>query len=151
MPLSRRDWMKTTAAALGPTLLVPSARAYDVDEVERRLADPNGVEGVSKQDLPTPALILDLDALESNIARMASHAKQAGVDLRPHAKTHKTPEIAKRQVAAGALGACAATIPRCRRRVSGLITSTSELSSRSRVSDSIARWARSMMVPPGVS
>ena len=110
MPLSRRDWMKTTAAALGPTLLVPSARAYDVDEVERRLADPSGVEGVSKQDLPTPSLILDLDALESNIARMATHAKQAGVDLRPHAKTHKTPEIAKRQIAAGALGVCAATI-----------------------------------------
>lgn len=110
MPLTRRAWMKTTVAALGPTLLAPKANAYDVDEVERRLADPNGVDGVSKHDLPTPSLILDLDALESNIARMASHAKQAGVDLRPHAKTHKTPEIAKRQVAAGALGVCAATI-----------------------------------------
>ena len=104
--------MKTTlTAALGPTILIPGrAAAYDLAEIERKLADPSGVEGVSKNDLPTPALIVDLDILEGNIARMAAHAKQAGLDLRPHAKTHKTPEIAKRQVAAGALGVCAATI-----------------------------------------
>lgn len=108
--MTRRNWLKTATAALAPSLLLPKTKAYEVAEIERRLADPDGVEGVSKQDLPTPSLILDLDALESNIARMAAHAKQAGVDLRPHAKTHKTPEIAKRQIAAGALGVCAATI-----------------------------------------
>ncbi len=92
---------------------LPAARAatgYDVDEIERRLAKGKGIEGVSKADLPTPSLILDLDALEFNIATMAEHAKANGVDLRPHAKTHKTPEIARRQLAAGALGVCCATI-----------------------------------------
>ena len=99
--------MMTMAAAL------PGARAatgYDVDEIERRLAKGEGIEGVSKADLPTPSLIVDLDDLEYNISTMARHAKANGVDLRPHAKTHKTPEIARRQLAAGALGVCCATI-----------------------------------------
>ncbi len=102
---------RTVTAALAPAMMTPGrAMAYDVDEVERRLSHTGGVEGVSKQDLPTPSLILDLDALEANVARLAAHAKQAGVDLRPHAKTHKTPEIARRQMDAGALGICTATI-----------------------------------------
>ncbi|MEK7386377.1 MAG: DSD1 family PLP-dependent enzyme, partial [candidate division NC10 bacterium] len=61
-----------------------------------------------RDDIPTPALLLDLDRFERNLARMAAHARQAGKNLRPHAKTHRCPEIARRQVAAGALGvACA--------------------------------------------
>lgn len=58
----------------------------------------------------TPALILDLDALERNIATMAGRAKTLGVALRPHAKSHKCPEIARRLAAAGALGPGCATI-----------------------------------------
>jgi len=61
-----------------------------------------------RNDIPTPALLLDLDRFERNLERMASHARHAGKHLRPHAKTHKCPEIARRQVAAGAIGvACA--------------------------------------------
>ncbi len=60
--------------------------------------------------LDTPALVLDLDALERNIAAMAAFAKSAGVELRPHAKTHKSVEIARRQVAAGAIGISCATL-----------------------------------------
>src|SRR5438477_5444994 len=55
-------------------------------------------------DLDTPALIVDLDRLESNIARMADIARKGGKRLRPHTKTHKTPEIARMQVSAGARG-----------------------------------------------
>ncbi|MFC5069717.1 DSD1 family PLP-dependent enzyme [Flaviflagellibacter deserti] len=55
----------------------------------------------------TPALVVDLDALEANIAAMASRAKAGGMALRPHAKTHKSAEIAKLQLAAGAIGICA--------------------------------------------
>lgn len=61
-------------------------------------------------DLPTPCLIVDLDRFEENIQRMARFAKERGVALRPHAKTHKCPDIARRQIAAGAVGVCAATI-----------------------------------------
>jgi D-serine deaminase-like pyridoxal phosphate-dependent protein len=55
-------------------------------------------------DLETPAVLVDLDVVESNIARMAERARASGVRLRPHAKTHKVVEIARRQVAAGAVG-----------------------------------------------
>jgi D-serine deaminase-like pyridoxal phosphate-dependent protein len=61
-----------------------------------------------REEIPTPALVLDLDRFERNVARMAQHVRAAGKSLRPHAKTHRCPEIARRQVAAGALGvACA--------------------------------------------
>jgi D-serine deaminase-like pyridoxal phosphate-dependent protein len=64
----------------------------------------------SRQALATPALILDLDRFEHNLAAMARLAKRAGLELRPHAKTHKTVEIARRQVAAGAVGVSVATL-----------------------------------------
>ncbi len=64
----------------------------------------------SRVQLMTPALVIDLDALEGNIARMAEHARRHGVGLRPHAKTHKSVTIARMQVTAGALGACVATL-----------------------------------------
>ena len=98
-------------ATLAPTLLTPGgAKGYSVDEVEKRLSSEKAIEGVTKHDLPTPALLLDLDRLEHNLAAMSEHAKGASVDLRPHAKTHKSAEIARRQTAAGALGVCTATI-----------------------------------------
>jgi D-serine deaminase-like pyridoxal phosphate-dependent protein len=63
---------------------------------------------MNRDEIPTPALLLDLDRFERNVARMAAHARAVGKNLRPHAKTHRCPEIARRQVAAGALGvACA--------------------------------------------
>jgi 3-hydroxy-D-aspartate aldolase len=61
-----------------------------------------------RDEIPTPALLLDLDRFERNLKRMADHARGVGKSLRPHAKTHRCPEIARRQIAAGALGvACA--------------------------------------------
>ena len=62
------------------------------------------------QQIPTPALIVDLDQFETNIARMAVRIKESGKALRPHAKAHKCAEIAKRQIAAGAIGVCVATV-----------------------------------------
>jgi 3-hydroxy-D-aspartate aldolase len=64
----------------------------------------------SRLALDTPALLIDGDALERNIAAMANHAQAAGVSLRPHAKTHKCLRIAELQVATGALGICCATL-----------------------------------------
>jgi D-serine deaminase-like pyridoxal phosphate-dependent protein len=69
-----------------------------------------------RPDLPaleridTPALIVDAAALRSNIERMAQTAAAHKVALRPHAKTHKSPAIARRQLAAGAVGICCATL-----------------------------------------
>ncbi|WP_144793001.1 alanine racemase [Kocuria palustris] len=63
-------------------------------------------------DLPlaTPAVVVDRRILEANIVRVAASAQARGLSLRPHAKTHKMPEIARRQIAAGAVGLTVATI-----------------------------------------
>ena len=58
----------------------------------------------STDDLETPVVLVDLDVLDRNIARMAERARAAGVRLRPHAKTHKVIEVGRRQIAAGAVG-----------------------------------------------
>lgn len=62
--------------------------------------------GDALADVDTPALILDLDKFESNLRRMIDATRAAGVRLRPHAKSHKCVEIARRQIAAGAVGVC---------------------------------------------
>ena len=62
----------------------------------------------SRHDLNTPALVVDLGALDRNIAAMAERTRH--VRLRPHAKTHKSVDIARRQIAAGAVGVCCAKL-----------------------------------------
>jgi D-serine deaminase-like pyridoxal phosphate-dependent protein len=76
------------------------------EELHGALIDQQG----SRRDLNTPVLVLDLDALGRNIATMADFARGHGIKLRPHAKTHKSPDIAKLQIAAGAVGVCCAKI-----------------------------------------
>jgi len=56
------------------------------------------------EDLPTPTVLIDVDVVERNLARMAEAARSAGVRLRPHAKTHKVPQVGRMQIAAGASG-----------------------------------------------
>lgn len=62
--------------------------------------------GAPLDEIDTPALIVDLDAFKHNLDKMAAFARSAGVRLRPHAKTHKCPTIARKQIAAGAVGQC---------------------------------------------
>src|SRR5450432_3223593 len=64
-----------------------------------RLGDPVAT-------VESPALVIDLDAMERNLAAMAAFARSHGVRLRPHAKMHKSAAIAKAQIAAGAVGVC---------------------------------------------
>lgn len=58
----------------------------------------------------TPYLVIDEQQLESNLAAMAAHAERLGVFMRPHAKTHKSVEVARRQLAHGAIGLTVATV-----------------------------------------
>ncbi|MBT4942681.1 MAG: D-TA family PLP-dependent enzyme, partial [Chloroflexi bacterium] len=55
-------------------------------------------------ELDTPSVVIDVDVLEKNINDMADHCKNLGITLRGHTKSHKNPEIAKMQVAAGSKG-----------------------------------------------
>ena len=72
----------------------------------------NGVvpAGISKWDLDTPALCVDLDKMEANIAKAQAVLTRNGVTSRPHAKTHKCAAIASLQLAAGAIGICTAKL-----------------------------------------
>ncbi len=75
--------------------------------------------GMALADVDTPALVVDLDPLERNLARMAEAAAAAGVALRPHAKTHKSVHIAQKQVALGAVGVCCQKVSEAEAMVAG--------------------------------
>jgi len=62
------------------------------------------------QELPTPALTIDLDILECNLDRMAAYCREHRIGLRPHTKTHKVPEVARMQVERGAVGLTVAKV-----------------------------------------
>jgi D-serine deaminase-like pyridoxal phosphate-dependent protein len=67
---------------------------------------PPAMPGMPLSEVDTPALLIDLDAFERNLKRMADAVSKAGVRLRPHAKTHKSPIIGQKQIAHGAVGLC---------------------------------------------
>lgn len=81
-----------------------------------------GAQG-SRRDLNTPVLVIDRPALERNIVRMADFAAAQGLKLRPHAKTHKSVDIARLQLAAGAVGLCCAKIGEAEALAEGGVTS----------------------------
>jgi D-serine deaminase-like pyridoxal phosphate-dependent protein len=78
--------------------------------------------GTETADLDTPALVVDLDMVDRNIAKMAATAKAAGIALRPHAKTHKSPVFGRRQIAAGAVGLCCQKVGEAEVMVAGGIS-----------------------------
>jgi D-serine deaminase-like pyridoxal phosphate-dependent protein len=72
--------------------------------VETGTDSSHALIGQSKLALDTPALLVDLDVMDANIARIVAACSTHGVAWRPHSKAHKTPEIAHMQIAAGAIG-----------------------------------------------
>src|SRR5688500_9828548 len=102
-PLNRRKFLQKGALAGAASLWSPSLRAQHVEIASSDI-------GKSKWELDSPALCVDLDRMESNIRAVHTALQGTGVGVRPHVKTHKCPEIAKKQIAAGAVGVCAAKI-----------------------------------------
>lgn len=74
--------------------------------------EPEDAVGRPMEEIETPALVVDLDIMEANMDKMMDFLKKsgAGVGIRPHAKTHKTPEIARMQMDRGAVGICCAKL-----------------------------------------
>ena len=104
---SRRDFVASTAGATAATFWIPKqVHGYS----RAHVTDLKGSRGVSKWDLDTPALVLDLDKLDQNIGGMRAFLASTKVAARPHAKTHKSAEISKLQLAAGAVGICTAKL-----------------------------------------
>jgi D-serine deaminase-like pyridoxal phosphate-dependent protein len=104
---SRRTFVAAAGAAAAHVWIPRPVQGYSPAEVTARLDTPTGT---SKWDLDTPALCVDLDRLERNIATMQAAVKRFGIATRPHAKTHKSADIAKMQLAAGAVGICTAKL-----------------------------------------
>ena len=110
---SRRQFFK--AGAVGALLPYGAGAARNepnYSEIEARIARRD-FHGLTKEDLGTPALILDEALFQKNLEKMAAHNKARGLKLRAHVKIHKCPEISKRQIALGALGVCCATTAEC--------------------------------------
>ena len=111
-PLSRRHFLQ--AAGVGGAVWVPTpVKGYSASEITRHASVIGGEVselGVSVWDLDTPALVVDLDALEANIETMQRTVGRNGITSRPHAKTHKTPAIAHMQLETGSVGVCVAKI-----------------------------------------
>ena len=90
---------------------MPDAAALLTEYRDRVVRQYGQAVGRGREDLVTPALVLDIDAAQRNIDRMASELRRIGpTTIRPHYKTHKSPELARRQVQAGANGLSMATV-----------------------------------------
>jgi 3-hydroxy-D-aspartate aldolase len=104
--ISRRTFLMSTG---GAAVWAGSNRGYSAAEM-RAKADDGTLTGVSKWELDTPALCVDLDVFERNIAAMKARLDAMKVVSRPHGKSHKCPAVAKLQLAGGSIGICAAKI-----------------------------------------
>src|SRR5438445_7531720 len=102
--MKQRNFLAAAAAA--PTVLRSSTekRSRTYAEVEKILAKGDVKGKLTRDDLPTPAPMLDPDAFESNVANMAKHCKDHNRARRPPRKTHKCPETAKALIRTGAAG-----------------------------------------------
>ncbi len=77
---------------------------------------------MDKRELDTPYVLIDLDTVESNIRSMQQAARASGIELRPHAKTHKLPVLAHKQIDAGAVGVTVAKLGEAEVMVAGGVT-----------------------------
>ncbi len=107
--LSRRGFLQTAGSGT-VTMWIPNhASGYTAADLRAKAAGGSLI-GVSKWELDTPALCVDLDKMDQNMTTMRKKLAATGVASRPHAKTHKCPAIAKLQLAAGSIGVCTAKI-----------------------------------------
>ncbi|MBN9445134.1 MAG: DSD1 family PLP-dependent enzyme [Bosea sp.] len=109
---------------------------------------PPAQPGQSFAEIDTPALVLDLDAFERNLVAMAAFSEAHGIRLRPHAKTHKSPEIALRQIAHGAVGQCCQKVSEAEILVAGGVGDvlvTNEIASPAKL-DRLAVLARTARI-----
>lgn len=110
---SRRQFIAAGATGLALGAAARAARAdakgFPYAEFEQRIARKD-FRGMTKDVLPTPSMVVDIDLFEKNVRTMAASAKASPILLRPHVKVHKSVDVAKRQVALGAIGVTTATI-----------------------------------------
>ena len=107
---SRRLFLSTAAAASAYLWIPKPVKGYTAAEMRAMFEGATVKPGVSKWELDTPALCVDLDKMEKNVATMQAALKKYGLPSRPHAKTHKCAAIAKYQLSTGSIGICCAKL-----------------------------------------
>ncbi len=108
LSFSRRRFLQASGAA---AIWVPSSvSGYTAREMNEFYANGQMTINVSKWELDTPALCVDLNLLESNLDKMAQTLATNGIASRPHGKTHKCPTIARMQLDRGSVGICTAKV-----------------------------------------
>src|SRR6266852_5241645 len=111
--LSRRNFVAaSTAMVAGVTHSSAATTSKGFADLESRLAR-HELKDIFKEDLPTPCMVVDQEIFESNLKKMADHCSKTGIHLRAHVKVHKSTEIARRQIALGAIGLTCATVAEC--------------------------------------
>ena len=107
--ISRRRFLQNSGTAAA--LWIPTGvNGYTQHELLSFASEDGMQRDISKWELDTPCLCLDLDALETNITHMQETVSRNGIASRPHAKTHKCPTLAKKQLQTGSVGICAAKV-----------------------------------------
>jgi D-serine deaminase-like pyridoxal phosphate-dependent protein len=113
---SRRQFLSTSIAlgAIAASRRVAAKTATcasdcSITELNQRIARRD-FRGITRDMLPTPCLLVDLDLVDANIQHLATTAKTNGIHVRPHVKVHKSIEVAQRQISAGAIGLTCSTI-----------------------------------------
>ena len=108
--VSRRSFLQTAGIGAAAVWVPKPVKGYTRAEMSA-LASAGRLEvGISKWDLDTPALCVDLDKLEQNLETMRTAMARDGIASRPHAKTHKCPAIARLQMNSGSVGICTAKV-----------------------------------------
>jgi D-serine deaminase-like pyridoxal phosphate-dependent protein len=105
---TRRSFLAAGSLIAG-SLARAAKPSFPYTDFEARIAKRD-FRDLTKDVLPTPCMVVDLDIFERNIRTMTDYSKTVGIHLRPHVKIHKSVDIAKRQIALGALGVTTATI-----------------------------------------
>ncbi len=106
---SRRTFLSSAAAASAFVWIPRPVAGYSAAEM-RAMPIDKVRPGVSKWEIDTPALCVDLDTMEKNVATMQASLKKFGLPSRPHSKTHKCAAIAKYQLSTGSIGICCAKL-----------------------------------------
>ena len=81
----------------------------------------NNFVGLPLEEMDTPALVIDLEAMEGDLKRMAACSAGLGADIRPHARTHRCAVVAKKQIELGAVGITCAKLAEAEAMARGCI------------------------------
>ncbi len=106
--MTRRDFVAAGFAA-PLAAAATTSRPFRYAETEAKIARRD-FNGITKDDLGTPAMCVEKSLFDQNLKKMSEHCKSTGIDLRAHCKVHKSVDVAKRQVGLGALGIITATV-----------------------------------------